>query len=240
MADESRTVRITRDELRSLGYYDDAAIAVEEQRSDNEEIDKLLSKARKAETGRRGMPEFIIWKKSVDTVVIIECKASVEDHASRDYGQPEPYAVDGVLHYAKFLKDGYNVVAIAVSGDKDAVKTSVFLWDKRGSTYGTSPRCEIEKFDRYVERFRPNPKNTHKDANPITPITMHRGDGEAPQGRPLADELEKIKPIKSVTFSYDGRGSRHEYSRDGKFERHVSLETEKGGEPKLETEYYED
>ena len=39
----------------------------------------------------------------------------------------------------------------------------------------------------------------------------------------MADEPEKATPIKSVTFSYDGRGSRHEYDRDGKFERHVSL-----------------
>ena len=240
MANESRTVQITRDELRSLGYYDDAAIVVDEQRSDNEEIDKLLSKASKAETGERGMPEFIIWKKSVDTVVIIECKASVEDHASHDHRQPEQYAVDGVLHYAKFLKDGYNVVAIAVSGDKDAVKTSVFLWDKRGSIYRKAPRCEIDKFDRYVERFCQNPENAYEDANPITSITMYRGDDKAPQGRPLADELERVKPIKSVTYSYDGRGSRYECGRDGKIKRHVSLATEKGGEPKLEFEYYED
>ena len=62
----------------------------------------------------------------------------------------------------------------------------------------------------------------------------------APEKRPLADELEKVKPIKSITFMYDGQGSRHEYGRDGKLERHVSLITEKGGAPKYETEYYED
>ena len=49
-----------------------------------------------------------------------------------------------------------------------------------------------------------------------------------------------MKPIKSVTFSFDGRGSRYEYGRDGKPKMHVSLGTEKGGEAKFEVEYYED
>lgn len=33
----------------------------------------------------------------------------------------------------------------------------------------------------------------------------------------MDEGIETAKPIKSVT-SYDGRGSRHEYGRDGKFE----------------------
>lgn len=221
MADESTTVRITRDELRSLGYYDDADIVVEEQQSDNEEIAKLLSEASKAETGRRGMPEFIIWKKGVDTVVIIECKASVEDHESHDHGQPERYAVDGVLHYAKFLKGDYNVVAIAVSGgDKDAIKTSVFLWDKRGSTYEKSPQYEIEKFDRYVERFRPNPEHTHKNAV------------QEPR-------MREVKPIKSVTLHKgDGTASKYDFDRNGEQKLHSTIRSE-AKEFKWETEYWD-
>ena len=214
MADESTTVRITRDELRGLGYYDDAGIVVEEQQSDNEEIAKLLSEASKAETGQPGMPEFIIWKKGVDTVVIIECKASAEDHASRNYGQPRRYAVDGVLHYAKSLKDGYNVVAIAVSGvNKDAMKTSVFLWDKRGSTYEKSPQYEIEKFDRYVEQFRPH-----------RPSRM----GE--------DDLPEVRLIKSVTGpSRDGMASQYVYKPNGKLDYHATV---KSDSKEMKVEYF--
>ena len=221
MANESRTVRITRDELRSLGYYDDEAIVVEEQRSDNEKIAKLLSEASKAETGQPGMPEFIISKRAVDTVVIIECKASVEDHASHDHRQPEQYAVDGVLHYAKFLRPKYNVVAIAVSGDKDAVKTSVFLWDKRGSIYRKAPRCEIDKFDRYVEQFcQQNPENTDEDAA--------RGHG-----------LKEVKLIKSLTgHRGDGTASRYDYDREGKLIRHSTIVSD-SKEIKFETEYWD-
>ena len=33
----------------------------------------------------------------------------------------------------------------------------------------------------------------------------------------MDEDIETAKPIKSVTYSYDRRGSRHRYGRDGKF-----------------------
>jgi hypothetical protein len=36
-------------------------------------------------------------------------------HRSEKYNQPKKYAVDGVLYYAKYLKEFYNVIAVAVS-----------------------------------------------------------------------------------------------------------------------------
>ncbi|EJU5735097.1 N-6 DNA methylase, partial [Salmonella enterica] len=46
------------------------------------------------------------------------------------------YAVDGVLLYASFLKDSFNVIAIAVSGETEReIKISNFLWLKGNETF---------------------------------------------------------------------------------------------------------
>ena len=82
--------------------------------------------------GGRGMgkPEFVItFDKARDTIMVVECKASVKKHESESLNRPNSYAVDGALYYAKFIKDHYNVIAIAVSGTKyDKCKVSTFDW----------------------------------------------------------------------------------------------------------------
>ena len=83
----------------------------------------------------KAQPEYIItFNKHHDTIIVIECKPSVKSHQSEKLNQPKKYAVDGVLYYAKFLKQEYNVIAIAVSGLKD-VKVSTFYWQKGLDTY---------------------------------------------------------------------------------------------------------
>lgn len=79
-----------------------------------------------------GKPEFVItFNKSTDTVIVIECKASIKKHESEQRNQPDGFAVDGVLYYAKFIKDYYNVIAIAVSGTTiEKCKVSTFYWHK--------------------------------------------------------------------------------------------------------------
>lgn len=79
-----------------------------------------------------GRPEFVItFDKARDTVIVIECKASLKKHASEKFNQPEAFAVDGALYYAKFIKDYYNVIAIAISGTTtEKYKVSTFYWNK--------------------------------------------------------------------------------------------------------------
>jgi|GEM_PF-5654204 len=48
MDNERKTEIIVREKLRELGYFDDENIIVEEQKSDNEIITNLLSKASKS------------------------------------------------------------------------------------------------------------------------------------------------------------------------------------------------
>lgn len=135
MANERVTEDMVDEQLRELGYYDDEeAIVVEKQQSAVEAIRKALSRASKSGTKRAGYPEFIITSpETPDMVVLIECKAEPRWHESVDRDRPVDYAVDGVLHYARFLSPNYTVIAIAVSGDKRSSRWSFFVMPK-GST----------------------------------------------------------------------------------------------------------
>lgn len=149
---ERKTEQLIRELLTGLNYYDDEGILVEEQKSDDPEITKLLKGAGKAGKGGKGAPEFIITSATYpDLVVVIECKAFVADHQSAGLDQPVAYAVDGALHYAKHLSKRYNVIAIGASGQtKKELKLNAFLVGK-GSTeakplldFGNQEVLEIE------------------------------------------------------------------------------------------------
>jgi len=103
-------------------------IDIEEQKSENPKIDKLLKMASKKGTGK-GYPEFIIgFKDNKDLIVVIECKADIKKHESKDRDKYSKYAVDGVLLYASYLSKEYDVLAIAVSGQtNEELKVSHFL-----------------------------------------------------------------------------------------------------------------
>jgi type I restriction-modification system DNA methylase subunit len=77
-------------------------------------------------------PEFIITlNDDPTTIIVIECKKSANLHASENLDKPNSYAVDGVLYYTKYLKEGFNVIAIAVSGTKkENLKVDAFYWAK--------------------------------------------------------------------------------------------------------------
>lgn len=82
-------------------------------------------------------PEYIITiDNDPSTIIVIECKRAVKQHTSNNLSYPKKYAVDGVLYYAKYLKNNFNVIAIAVSGSKaDSYKSSTFYWLKQADTY---------------------------------------------------------------------------------------------------------
>ncbi|GAB5024381.1 hypothetical protein JHV675_39510 [Mycobacterium avium subsp. hominissuis] len=135
--------RITEDmveaKLRELGFYDDEeSVLVEKQQSVVKAIRTALSKASKTGKGRAGYPEFIISAPATpDMVVVIECKASARNHQSRNRDQPKDFAVDGVLHYARYLSNDYTVIAIAVSGTPRSNRWSFFVVPK--GTYEEKP-----------------------------------------------------------------------------------------------------
>jgi type I restriction enzyme M protein len=133
---ERITENIVRDLLRDKGYYNNENIVIEEQKSVIPKIDKLLKNASKSGNGC-GYPEFIIsFKDNPDDLIVIECKANISYHESKERNNYKDYAVDGVLLYADYLKKEFNVTAIAVSGQNEReVKISTFLWLKQNLTY---------------------------------------------------------------------------------------------------------
>lgn len=136
MANERNTENLVRKLLAEQGYMDNPNVIVEEQSSDNPKIDKLLGSASKSGKGK-GYPEFIItFKDKPENIIVIECKASLNKHESKDKKQYKDYAVDGALLYASYLKDDFNVVAIGVSGETEReMKISHFVWLKDKHIY---------------------------------------------------------------------------------------------------------
>lgn len=117
MANEAKTMNIFRNILKKKGYYDNANIIVEEQKSDNKKIQKLLRNASKSGLGK-GYPDFIITSSdNSNLVIVVECKADIARQESATQDSFKDYAVDGALLYASFLAKEYDVIAIGFSGE---------------------------------------------------------------------------------------------------------------------------
>ncbi|MEQ1545222.1 N-6 DNA methylase [Methyloglobulus sp.] len=133
MSNERKTENLIRDTLRKLGYYEsDCLTRVEEQKSETEAVKRLLKVASKTGKGGKGAPEFIVSNSDTpDFLIVIECKADIKHHESNNRDNPIGFAVDGVLNYAEHLAKGFNVIAIAASGQTQSqLKISTFLHPK--------------------------------------------------------------------------------------------------------------
>lgn len=133
MANERITEDLVDEKLRALGFYDDdEQIVVEKQQSVVQDIRRALSKALKTGKGKAaGYPEFIVTSPGTpDMVVLVECKADVRYHESANRDLARDYAVDGVLHYARYLTPNYTVISIAVSGTPQSNEWSFFVTPK--------------------------------------------------------------------------------------------------------------
>ncbi|MDR2168929.1 MAG: N-6 DNA methylase [Planctomycetaceae bacterium] len=103
-------------------------IILEEQKSDNPKIQKLLATASKNGAGI-GLPDFIVqYKNNPQFIIVIECKSDTNKHESSTRDQYKNYAVDGAILYASYLAKDYDVLAIAVGGQTiHELKVSHFL-----------------------------------------------------------------------------------------------------------------
>lgn len=126
---ERKTENLLRDLFHEHGYFDTDGIRVEEQKSDDPEITKLLKGASKTGGKGKGAPEFIVTATAYpDLILVAECKADTRHHASPKLDLAADYAVDGALHYGRFLAKRFNVIAIGASGQtKKDFKLDAFL-----------------------------------------------------------------------------------------------------------------
>ncbi len=123
MSNERNTENLVRTHFKQFSVLD-----IEEQQSAHSKIKKLLQTASKQGAGR-GLPEFIIQHKGAPKLlIVVECKANPLKHESGTGDKYADYAVDGVLLYASCLAKGFDVLAIAVSGETTStLKVSHFL-----------------------------------------------------------------------------------------------------------------
>lgn len=154
---ERKTEILIREKLRELGYFNDENIIVEEQKSDNKIIINLLSKASKS-WNWAWYPEFFIRHKNSDVLIVIECKANTKFHESETKDKPRDFAVDGVLHYASFLKDDFHIVAIAVSWDDKDNRISTFQWNKLEKRFLARKFLNLQKYEDYYDIFHAKDK----------------------------------------------------------------------------------
>ncbi|MFL1781188.1 N-6 DNA methylase [Candidatus Hepatincolaceae symbiont of Richtersius coronifer] len=126
---ERITENIVRDHFKNDILFLNTII--EEQKSFNVKINKLLQNASKSGNGI-GRPEFLIsFKDNLNLIIVVECKADLLKHESENLDKYNDYAVDGVLLYSAFLAKEYDVLSIAVSGYKqDDIKVSYFIQRK--------------------------------------------------------------------------------------------------------------
>lgn len=105
----------------------------------------------------KAKPEYIItYNADPNTIVVVECKNSPSKHSSPGLDHPRDFACDGVLYYAKYLKDDYNVIAVAISGTKkENLKVDTYEWHKGRDTYQPVPKAKdiILEIDNYLKLY---------------------------------------------------------------------------------------
>lgn len=156
--------RITEKIVRK--HFDDDSmcrnIKSEESGTRNPQIKELLKNASKKGTGKPGYPDFTITFFAVPGVVIvIECKEDTKFHESQENTQEavEKYAVNGALHYASYLKNELNVIAIGVSGtDIEQMMVSNFYIKKNSTKITRLPDLKLLSLFDYLNIFEQKDK----------------------------------------------------------------------------------
>jgi type I restriction-modification system DNA methylase subunit len=166
MANERLTEGIVRDHFKNDPLF--SSIKWEEQKSTNIRIAECLAKASKSGKGS-GKPEFIVTfpLQNMDYLIIIECKADVSQHESKGLDKPKDYAVDGVLHYTKYLSSEFTTIAIAASGEKNEnLLVSNFLQNKNEAKPVKFADNKLLSIFDYVKTFKNEQFNYNlKDIN---------------------------------------------------------------------------
>ena len=168
MANERKTEIITRKHFEKF----QSIIEIEEQSSDNPQIDKLLKTASKKGTGK-GRPEFLIsYKKNSDLLIVVECKASITKHESKNRDKYSEYAVDGVLLYASYLAKSFDILAIAISGEtKQELKVSHFLHLKSEKKAFKVFDDKLLNAENYLDGYLKTPEKIRQDYHTLLEFT---------------------------------------------------------------------
>lgn len=170
MAIEQFTEQITREEMgitigkQSFGYVypqgdvpDSIKISDLLKKCGGKPIECPINNYQIKGTGK-AKPEFIItYNEDPNTIIVIECKNSTKKHSSENLDHPKDFACDGALYYAKYLKEDYNVIAIAISGTKkEKLKVDAYEWNKGREMYLPIPKAKdiILEAENYLKIYK--------------------------------------------------------------------------------------
>jgi hypothetical protein len=160
MANEAKTESIVRKYFEKFSNQ----IFIEEKSSDNPKIDKLLKNASKKGFGK-GYPEFIIsFKNNPNFLIVVECKANINKHESKNRDCYSDFAVDGSLLYASYLSKEFDILAIAVSGESiQNLKISHFLHLKNQKKASVFLGNEFLPPENYLKEYLKSPEKFRQD-----------------------------------------------------------------------------
>ena len=191
MPTEQYTEKLTLKEMKcTIGKNPFGYVFPQGDVSNVDKIEKLLKQAggkpkecrlEDYSQGGRGKakPEYVItFDDDIHTIIVVECKNSAKKHCSKDLNKPSIFSVDGVLYYAKFLKEEYNVIAIAVSGTSTQnMKVDTFYWMCGQNNYTVLEKSKdiILEPQNYIELIKGNKLQKAYSLDEIrnTAIDMH-------------------------------------------------------------------
>ncbi len=191
MPTEQYTEKLTLKEMKcTIGKNPFGYVFPQGDVSNVDKIEKLLKQAggnpkecrlEDYSQGGRGKakPEYVItFDDDIHTIIVVECKNSAKKHCSKDLNKPSMFSVDGVLYYAKFLKEEYNVIAIAVSGTSTQnMKVDTFYWMRGQNNYTVLEKSKdiILEPQNYIELIKGNKLQKAYSLDEIrnTAIDMH-------------------------------------------------------------------
>lgn len=191
MPTEQYTEKLTLKEMKcTIGKNPFGYVFPQGDVSNVDKIEKLLKQAggnpkecrlEDYSQGGRGKakPEYVItFDDDIHTIIVVECKNSAKKHCSKDLNKPSMFSVDGVLYYAKFLKEEYNVIAIAVSGTSTQnMKVDTFYWMCGQNNYTVLEKSKdiILEPQNYIELIKGNKLQKAYSLDEIrnTAIDMH-------------------------------------------------------------------
>ena len=170
MINERKTENIFRSHFEKLKNF----VEIEEQASDIPKIEKLLKTASKKGAGK-GKPEFLItFKSNANLIIVIECKADISKHESKNKDKFSEYAVDGVLLYSSYLSKEFDILAIAISGENARhLKISHFLQLKNEKKAIPIFGDKLLTAQNYLDGYLKSPEKFRQDYNALLDFAKH-------------------------------------------------------------------
>ena len=164
MANERKTEAIVRKHFQKW----DSDLIIEDQQSDSPKIVKLLKGASKRGEGK-GYPDFIISVRDhPNFLIVVECKADPLKHESPTLDNWADFAIDGSLLYASYLRKGFDVLAIGVSGTGRKKKVSHFLHLTNEISAKPIFSNKLLPLDNYIKGYLKNPDKVRQDYNSLS------------------------------------------------------------------------